>query len=199
MAADPHSSVIYLVRHGETAWSRSGRHTGRTDVPLTDRGRDEARGLAPLVKSVDFALVLSSPLLRATETARLAGLGTGLRLCPDLQEWDYGDYEGLTLQEIRRRVPGWTVWTEPCPNGESAARVGERADHALALAEAAQGPVALVAHGHILRVVAARWVGLEPIGGRLLRLDTASVSRLGYEHEDRVVLSWNERPADLAP
>ncbi len=184
--------VVVLVRHGETDWSRSGRHTGRTDVRLNERGRDEARELAGRLSGRRFALVLSSPRSRALETCRLAGLGGRALVRDDLAEWDYGAYEGLTTDEIRAGRPGWTLWGEGVAGGETLGQVGARADRLIPEFELAGGDVVVFAHGHLLRVLAARWLGLEPGGGRLLALDPATVSVLGYEHESRVLRVWNE-------
>ncbi len=190
MAAE---SGIVLVRHGETAWSSAGRHTGRTDIPLTDAGRTQARAAAALARALAPARVRTSPLGRARETCDLLGLGLEPLVDPDLAEWDYGDYEGITTAEIRETVPGWTVWSAPCPAGETADQVAARADRVVAACRADPGLTLLVAHGHILRVLAARWLGLGPEAGRLFRLDTATVSVLGWERENPVVLSWNLR------
>jgi broad specificity phosphatase PhoE len=184
---------IWLVRHGETAWSASGRHTGRTDIPLTDDGVRQAEALARRLAGARFALVLTSPLARARETCRLAGLAAAAEVDPDLAEWDYGALEGRTSAEIRGEIPGWTIWDGPVPGGETADQVGARADRVLARALEGGGDVALFAHGHVLRVTAARWLGLPATEGRLFALDTASVSVLGHEQEHRVVRCWNER------
>jgi broad specificity phosphatase PhoE len=183
---------VLLVRHGETTWSRNGQHTGRTDIPLTEAGRREAERLPAAIAGFDFALVLVSPLRRARETARIMGLGDA-RVCDDLAEWDYGDYEGRTTAEIRGERPRWSLWTDGCPGGEDAAAVGARADRVLLEVGAASGDVALVAHGHLLRVLTARWLRRPPGEGRLYRLDAAAVSHLGYEHEQRVIALWNSR------
>ncbi|MBG0829214.1 histidine phosphatase family protein [Planomonospora sp. ID67723] len=187
---------MILLRHGETEWSRDRRHTGLTDLPLTPRGEGEARALAPLVKDRDFDLVLVSPALRARRTAELAGLD-GYATEPDMWEWDYGGYEGITTAAIRETRPGWYLWRDGViPGdadhpGESAAQVGARADRVLDRARAAAGDVALVAHGHFLRVLAARWLGRPPEEGRFYRLNTGTYSRLGFEHGEPVILSWN--------
>jgi len=183
---------IWLVRHGETAWSTAGRHTGRTDVPLTDVGREQARALRAILGGRRFASVLTSPLARARETCSLAGFGDVAEPLDDLREWDYGAYEGRTTASIREERPGWTVWSGGVPEGETAEQVGERARRVLARVEGADGEVALFSHAHFLRVLAATWLGLPPVDGRLFRLDTASVSRLGWERETRVFLTWNE-------
>jgi broad specificity phosphatase PhoE len=182
---------IVLVRHGETEWSRDGRHTGRTDIPLTDAGRAQAGELREALGQWSFGRVLSSPLQRALETCRLAGLGEAAETSDDLLEWDYGEYEGLTTAEIRESRPGWYLWRDGCPGGEDAAAVGRRVDAVIAAVQDADGDVALFAHGHVLRVLAARWIGLEPDGGALLALNTGTISVLGYERETRVVRRWN--------
>jgi probable phosphoglycerate mutase len=183
---------LWLIRHGETAWSRSGQHTGRTDVPLTPRGETQARLLARRIGQHPFALVLTSPLSRARETCRLAGHLERAVLEPDLLEWDYGEMEGRTTAEIRRELPGWSPWTGHMPGGETPEQVGARVDRVIARAAAIEGDVALFAHAHVLRVLAARWLELPAVGGRYLALDTASLSVLGHEHERRVIRSWNE-------
>jgi len=183
-------SEIWLVRHGETEWSRSGQHTSRTDLPLTPNGELQAAKLKAMLAGHSFALVLSSPMQRAIETCRLVGLTP--EISKDLMEWDYGDYEGLTTAEIQKQVPNWTVWTGASPNGETVDQVGARADRVISRALAAKGDVALFGHGHLSRILAARWVGLGPSGGQLLALSTASLSVLGYERETRVIRLWNQ-------
>jgi broad specificity phosphatase PhoE len=183
---------LWLIRHGETEWSASGRHTSSTDLALTAEGERKAAAVGRLLAGKEFALVLASPLRRALETCRLAGYSP--QVTPDLCEWGYGAYEGLTTAEIQIQNPGWTIWTGTPPEGESADVVGARADRVIARATAASGDVALFGHGHMLRVLAARWLGLEPTGGRLLALSTGSVSVLGYERESRVVQGWNRTP-----
>jgi len=183
---------IWLIRHGETAWSLSGKHTSRTDLPLTARGEQRAAEVGELLGGRPFALVLASPLRRALDTCRLAGYKAEVE--PDLREWDYGVYEGRTTAEIQAENPGWTIWTAPAPGGETAAAVGARAERVIARALGAGGDVALFGHGHMLRVLAARWLGLEPASGRLLALSTGSVSVLGHEHETRVIQQWNRTP-----
>ena len=180
---------LWLIRHGETEWSASGRHTSSTDLALTAEGERKAAAVGRLLAGKEFALVLASPLRRALETCRLAGYNA--EVTPDLREWSYGAYEGLTTAEIQVQNPGWTIWTGTPPGGESAEEVGARADRVIARVTAAEGNVALFGHGHMLRVLAARWLGLEPNGGRLLALATGSVSVLGYERESRVVQGWN--------
>ncbi|MBA3433813.1 MAG: histidine phosphatase family protein [Actinobacteria bacterium] len=187
------TSEIVLVRHGETEWSKAGRHTGRTNVPLTEQGRREAEAVGAALRERQFALVLTSPLARAAETCRLAGLAERAVARDELQEWDYGEYEGRKTIDIRREHPGWTVWSD-VPGGETLAEVGARADRVLEELREATGDVAVFAHGHLLRVLAARWLGLEPGAGRLLALDPGSISVLGYERETAVLRSWNTRP-----
>jgi broad specificity phosphatase PhoE len=183
---------IWLFRHGETEWSKSGQHTGRTDLPLNEVGRERAEALGRHLAGRPFALVLSSPLARALDTCRLAGYGDQVQLTDDLREWDYGDYEGRRTVDIRKERPGWLLWKDGVPNGEAAEQVGARAEAALARAVAADGDVAFFAHGHILRVVGGCWLGLGPLGGQLLALDTAALCRLGYEHDYRVIRVWNQ-------
>jgi len=191
MAAEA-THEIWLVRHGETEWSTAGRHTGRTDVPLTEAGREQARALRAILGGRRFALVLTSPLSRARETCELAGYGDVCEPFDALREWDYGDYEGRTTASIREERPGWTVWSGGVPGGETVDQVGARAATVLGRIENTGGDVALFSHAHLLRILAAVWLGLPPTDGRLLRLDTASVSRLGWERETRVLLTWNE-------
>lgn len=188
---------ITLVRHGETEWSRAGKHTGRTDVPLTDEGRDQASALGASLRGRHFALLLTSPLSRALETCRLAGLGEAAQERADLMEWDYGAYEGRTTAEIREERRGWTLWRDGVPGGEGAADVGARADRVIAELRAAGGDAAVFAHGHFLRVLAARWIGLDPGAGSLFALDTATISVLGYERETAVIRLWNGGPPQL--
>ena len=183
---------IVLVRHGETEWSRDGKHTGHTDVPLTDVGRQQATALGGSLRDRHFVLVLTSPLSRALETGRLAGLGDLAEQRDDLREWDYGAYEGRTTPEIREARPGWTLWTDGVPGGETEAEVGARADRIIAELRATGGDAAVFGHGHMLRVLAARWLGLEPVEGGLFALDTATISILGYERETAVIRLWNK-------
>lgn len=193
--------TLTLVRHGETEWSRTHRHTGRTDLPLEPAGEQEARATAAPLASLEPALVLSSPLARARETAVLAGFGErGLELDPDLMEWDYGDYEGRTTAEIQRKRPGWQLFRDGCPNGEDAAAVGTRADRIIERARATGADVLLFSHGHFCRVIAARWLGLSPDHGRYFTLSTAAISVLGYEHalEEPAIIRWNDQH-HLAP
>jgi probable phosphoglycerate mutase len=180
---------IVLVRHGETEWSASGKHTSTTDVPLTEAGRAAAGLLRERLSGREFALVLTSPRARARDTARLAGFDP--EVDPDLVEVGYGDYEGRTTPEIRVERPGWTLWRDGSPGGETLAQAGQRADRVIARALSAHGDVALFAHGHILRVLAARWLDLPPERGASFALHTASLSELGFERENRVLASWN--------
>lgn len=182
---------IWLVRHGETEWSLSGQHTGRTDVPLTPGGRRQAEALGRHLARRSFALVLTSPLGRARETCRLAGYETGAEITDDLREWDYGVYEGRTTAAIRAVEPGWSIWSHPVPEGESVDQVGARARCVIDRALGAGGDVALFSHGHLLRILGAGWIGRPPADGRLFALATASVSMLGWEREARVIQSWN--------
>lgn len=183
---------IMLARHGETEWSRDLRHTGHTDIPLTDIGREQARALATRFSDLELAFVLTSPLSRATESCRLAGLGDQAVEEPDLVEWDYGEYEGMTTEEIRRDVPGWTVWDGATPGGEDADQVGARADRVIARVREADGPGVVFAHGHVLRVLGARWIGLPAASGALLALSTSTLSTLGYERDRQVLTLWND-------
>lgn len=192
-ARDPENREprLVLVRHGDTEWSENGRHTSRTDLPLLPSGVERARALAPVLASFDFARVLSSPLQRARHTAELAGFGDRLEISADLTEWDYGEYEGRTTADIREERPGWTLWADGVPGGESPSEVGRRADRVVERAREARGDTLLFSHGHLLRVLAARWVGLPPAGGRLLGLDAGAWCRLGYEREVPVIDRWN--------
>jgi broad specificity phosphatase PhoE len=190
---------IVLARHGETEWSRDRRHTGRTDIPLTENGRRQAAVLRDQFAGRSFARVLSSPLSRALETCREAGLGDQAELTADLCEWDYGDYEGITTAEIRTRRPDWYLWRDGCPGGETAEDVGRRVDRVLDSLSQLQGDAAVFAHGHVLRVLTARWLGLGPDQGALFKLDTGTLSELGYERETRVITRWNAPATGLAP
>ena len=185
---------VVLVRHGETEWSRAGKHTGRTDIPLTDLGREQARAVGAALRGRDFALVLTSPLARAAETCKLAGFGDLAEKRDELMEWDYGAYEGRTTPEIREERPGWLLWNDGVPGGETIEEVGARVDRVIAELRAAGGDALLFAHGHVLRALTARWLGLEPAAGRLFALDPATLSTLGYERETAVLRLWN-RPA----
>jgi broad specificity phosphatase PhoE len=183
---------LWLARHGETEWSRSGQHTGTTDIPLTDRGREAARALGEKLRGETFDLVLTSPLVRARDTCALAGFGDAAVSTPDLAEWNYGDYEGLTTEQIREQAPGWTVFADGCPDGEVAADVGARVDRVIETVRSRGGGRAIAfSHGHLLRVLGARWVGLDATDGRLFFLETATVSILGYDRETAVIRQWN--------
>jgi broad specificity phosphatase PhoE len=188
------ASRLFLVSHGETAWSLSGQHTGRTDVPLTARGEAAARAMGPRMKTVEFGSVMTSPARRARRTCELAGLAERARIDPDLAEWDYGDYEGKSSAEILRDRPGWLLFRDGCPGGESPAQVSDRADRLIARLGAFGGSVAAFSHGHFGRVLAARWIGLPVVEARGLLLSTASLSILGYEHDnpqEPVIALWN--------
>jgi probable phosphoglycerate mutase len=182
---------IVLVRHGETEWSAAGRHTSRTDLPLTEKGRERARALAPVLARRRFGLVLCSPLRRARETCELAGFGDVAVLVDDLHEWDYGEYEGLTTPEIRATNPHWSLWRDGCPGGEQPAQVGERADRALERLREAAGDALAFAHGHILRVLTARWLGMEVAAGARFALSAGGIGVLGWERETEVLSRWN--------
>jgi probable phosphoglycerate mutase len=184
--------TVYLVRHGATEWSASGKHTSVTDVPLSDAGRAAAARLREVFRGVDLSLVLVSPFSRARETAELAGLGGRAQVDADLTEFDYGEYEGRTTAEIRETIPGWTVWDSPIPGGETVEDVGRRADRVIERAVAAGGDVALFAHGHLLRVLGARWIEQPPALGANLALDTGAVCRLSWERERRALWTWND-------
>jgi probable phosphoglycerate mutase len=182
----------WLVRHGETEWARLGRHTSRTDVPLTETGREQARALGRRLAGPTFGLVLTSPMSRAADTAALAGFGDVAVVEPDLREWDYGALEGRLTADIREDYPGWSIWTGPWPDGETVDQVGARADRVLARIRAADGDVLLFSHGHFLRVLAARWLDLPPASGALFALSTATVSIVGWDRENPVIETWNE-------
>jgi probable phosphoglycerate mutase len=183
-----------VVRHGETEWSKSGQHTGSTDLPLTHTGRSQARSVGQLLNQRPFALVLVSPLERAQDTARLAGYGDEMVVDPDLIEWNYGEMEGRTTAEIRETYPGWTVWDGPMPGGESVDEVGRRVDRVIERVLGADGDVALFGHGHCLRILTARWCGLAPSEGKRFPLRTATLCELGWEHEYRTLTVWNNQP-----
>ena len=186
---------VYLVRHGETEWTLSGQHTGLTDIPLTGAGEEQARRLREVLNAIDFRKVLSSPLQRAKRTCELCGYGAPVELNRDLIEWNYGDYEGRKRDWILARHPGWLIFRDGCPNGESASDVAVRADRVIASIKEIEGNVLMFSSGHILRVLMARWLGLEPDAGRHFKLGTASVSILGYDHHNRhepVLRSMNQ-------
>jgi len=182
---------VVIVRHGETAWSRAQRHTGRTDQPLTDHGRVEARELAAVLRSRTFAAVFSSPLQRALDTAKLAGYGERAAVDPDLQEWDYGEYEGMTSAEIRATRPGWVLWQDGCPGGESLEHLARRADRVIERLHSVDGDALVFAHGHVLRVITVRWLEMAPAQAQHFALAPASPSTLGYEHEWPALRTWN--------
>jgi len=182
---------IFLIRHGETEWSLSGQHTGITEVPLTDGGRRQAERLRPMLTRQTFALVLVSPLGRARETCDLVGFGAEAIIDPGLIEWNYGEYEGLMPQQIQAKRPGWLIFRDGCPGGETPRQVGARVDQVVARARSADGDVALFAHGHVLRVLAARWIGLPPRAGQHFLLNTGTLSVLTYYHEIPAVRVWN--------
>ncbi len=186
--------TVYLARHGETAWSLSGQHTGRTDLPLTEEGERQARRLGPRLAGHSYAKVFTSPLLRAARTCELAGFGSVAVLDPDLVEWNYGDYEGRRTADIHKERPGWMLFRDGCPNGENLAQIAARADRVIARLRTINGNVLLFSSGHILRILGARWLGLEPAGGQYFALSTASLSELGYEHtkSEPVIKLWNE-------
>ena len=183
---------LWLVRHGETEWARLGRHTGHTDIPLTDTGRAQAAALAPRLAGHAFETVLSSPLIRALDTARTAGFGDRVTLEPDLREWDYGADEGRTTIEIREERPSWSIWRHGVRDGESIESVAARVDRVIARARTGSGDTLAFAHGHVLRVLAARWIGLPPTSGARLALGTGTISILGWERETPVVSRWND-------
>jgi broad specificity phosphatase PhoE len=185
------SQQVYLIRHGETEWSVSGQHSGLTDIPLTENGRRVARLLRPVLARETFALVLTSPLQRARETCELAGLGGCAEVDGDLMEWNYGEYEGLTSQQIHAKNPGWMVFTDGCPGGESPEQVGARIDRVIARVRAAEGHVALFGHGHVLRALAARWLGLRAVDGSHFLLDTATLSIMSDYRGIPAVQRWN--------
>jgi len=182
---------LWLIRHGETEWSLSGAHTGWTDLPLTEAGRRQAQAIARHLAGHKFTLVLTSPLERARETCALAGYGDVAQVEPNLREWNYGDYEGRTTTQIRAENPNWSLWTDGVPNGERIEQVAARAEAVIARATRAGGDVALFGHGHILRILTARWLGLPPPDACLFAFGTAAISTLGHERETRVITRWN--------
>jgi broad specificity phosphatase PhoE len=182
---------LVLVRHGETEWSRDGRHTGGTDLPLTERGRVNAKRIAPVLDGFSFIRVLSSPLKRALETCRLAGFGDRVEIRDELREWDYGDYEGRRTAEIHEERPDWVLWRDGCPGGESPDDVGARADRVLGELAESSGDVVIFGHGHMLRVLAARWLEMPPAAGSRFVLGTATLSVLGWEHDWHAIRTWN--------
>ena len=182
---------LYIVRHGETEWSRAGRHTGATDLPLTEHGREQARAVADTLAPIGFSLVLCSPLTRAVETCRLAGFAPAAQLCDDLHEWDYGEYEGLTSAEIWGRRPDWNLWRDGCPGGESPEQIGTRADRVLARLDAVPGDALCFAHGHVLRVLTARRLQMDVAAGAHFTLAAAAVGELGHEHGIPTIDRWS--------
>lgn len=187
----PIKNKIYLIRHGETAWSKSGQHTGRTDIPLTSKGEEEAKALHSILRGISFKKVFISPLIRAQRTAELAGLRDQGELTEDLLEWDYGDYEGKTTVEIQKIQPDWNLFEYGVPHGETIEEVSNRADHILKCASVVNGSVALFSSGHFSRVLGMRWIGFSAKQAQFFTLSTASISILGYEHNRRSILSWN--------
>ncbi|WP_413440839.1 histidine phosphatase family protein [Synechococcus sp. MIT S1220] len=189
---------LWLLRHGATEWAKNGRHTGNTDLPLLPEGEREARALAPILSGRVFAAVLCSPLQRARRTCELSGLAETMQICEEIREWNYGDYEGVTTEDIHRTVPNWTVWTHGCPNGESVEEVQSRCERAIetAMNIAGQGDVALFAHGHILRAVTGTWLGLGVSSGQMFKLGTATVSVLGWERKIQAISHWNAPTSD---
>jgi probable phosphoglycerate mutase len=186
--------MLYLARHGETAWSATGQHTGLTDLPLTERGERQAQQLGPRLDELSVAKVFTSPLQRAARTCELAGFGRVAEVDPDLVEWNYGAYEGLRTEDIRRERPDWRIFRDGCPRGETLAEIGARADRVIARVRAIDANVLLFSSGHILRILTARWLGLEPAAGRFFLLSTASLSALGYEHDhsEPAIRLWDE-------
>ena len=191
MPAEAHAEIV-LVRHGATEWTMSGQHTSRTDLPLTDEGRRQAERIRTVLAGRRYPVVLTSPRQRAAETARIAGFGDVMEISDDIAEWDYGAYEGRTTAEIREEVPGWTLWRDGAPGGETAAQIGARVDRVIERLRRASRDTLVFSHGHFLRVLAARWLHLEPEAGRLFALAPASTSVLGWEREQRVLVRWNE-------
>jgi probable phosphoglycerate mutase len=194
-AAGAAADQVVLVRHAETQWSRDGRHTGRTDIPLTDNGRHTARALGGRLAGWHFELVLVSPSSRARETCELSGLGAKAQLRKELLEWDYGEYEGLTSAQIDAERADWNLWRDGCPGGESAAEVGARADRVIAELNAVEGATAVFSHGHALRVLGARWIALDPLDGGRLGLSTGAICVLSHEHGTPILARWNDAGA----
>ena len=188
---DQEKPELWLIRHGETAWSLSGQHTSRTDIPLTEHGKTRAREIHDYLNGRPFSLVLTSPRQRAKETCRIAGYGDVAQTDDNLSEWDYGSYDGRTTAEIRAERPGWSIWDDGVLDGETIEQVATRAQAIIDRSITAGGQVALFSHAHFLRILAATWLGLDPRAGKLLALGTGSISRLGFERENRVILSWN--------
>jgi len=183
---------VFVIRHGQTAWSAVGRHTGRTDLPLTGMGRRQGEALGRMLSRQEFAFVLTSPLLRARVTCELAGLGSAVEVDADLSEWHYGEYEGLSTEEIRRKIPAWSVWTHPIESGESLDEVAARIDRVIRRVKRVDGDVAVFGHSHALRIMAARWLGLEARKGSGFILETAAIGVLGWDREFPAIVHWNE-------
>ncbi len=194
----PATSEVVLVRHGETEWSANGRHTSRTDLPLVESGRKRAAALRGPLSHYSFSLVLTSPLLRARETCQLAGYGDVAQVDDDVREWGYGEYEGLTTPQIRETRPGWSLWRDGCPGGDSPLEIEARADRVLARLTEAKGASLVFAHGHILRVLCARWLSMDAAGGARFALSAGTISVLGHERETRVIHLWNAVPSETA-
>jgi broad specificity phosphatase PhoE len=190
-------AALTLVRHGQTEWSQNGRHTSTTDLALLPEGRERAEGLQRVLDRSGFGRVISSPRARALQTARLAGFGEEVEIWDDLVEWDYGEYEGLTTPEIQVQAPGWNLWRDGCPGGESPAQVSARVDAVIARAVEGGGEVILFAHGHILRALSARWLGQDVGFGARMGLSPATISRLGHDHDERVLERWNALASTL--
>jgi probable phosphoglycerate mutase len=191
--------MVYLARHGETAWTLSGQHTGRTDLPLTEKGEQEARLLGERLRGIKYAKVLTSPLQRAAVTCKLAGFADVAEVDPDLMEWDYGEYEGLTTAQILAMRPDWQLFRDGCPAGETPEQMAARADRVIRKVRAVEGDVLVFSSGHVLRVLGARWLGLEPAGGRFFLLSTASLSALGYERvlSQPAIRLWNDKSSEV--
>jgi len=191
MSVPERRGQIWLIRHGETEWSLSGAHTSRTDIPLTENGKKQAGAIGTFLSGKSFSLVLTSPMLRARETCRIAGFGDVAKIEPNLREWDYGVFEGCKTHDMRKEAPNWSIWSSVISGGEALDDVGGRARRVIARAASADGDTALFAHGHILRILAACWLNLNPDAGRLFALDAGSISVLGYEHANCVIRLWN--------
>ena len=198
MSASEGRFRIWLIRHGETEWSLSGAHTGRTDIPLTENGKRQAKAIGGILSVENFSLVLTSPMLRALETCRIAGFCDRAEIEPDLHEWDYGIFEGRKTEDIQKNAPNWSIWSSTVSGGEALDEVGDRARRVIARATSAGGDTALFAHGHILRILAACWLGLSPDAGRLFALEAGSISILGYERTCRVIQLWNRTVSETS-
>jgi broad specificity phosphatase PhoE len=198
VSASEEQPRIWLIRHGETEWSLSGAHTGRTDIPLTENGKRQAKAIGGILSVMNFSLVLTSPMLRALETCRIAGFCDIAKIEPDLHEWDYGIFEGRKTEDIQKNAPNWSIWSSTVSGGEALDEVGDRARRVIARATSAGGDTALFAHGHILRILAACWLGLSPDAGRLFALEAGSISVLGYERTCRVIQLWNRTVSETS-